>query len=102
MTDNELVTLADREAARLESENDHGAAIIMRALAKRVRDQRDTGLVEFDFISNQRFRHVKGMRVDAVSSTRIPSSEHGPSEPTCRLRGTELLGRIKSAQQRQG
>jgi hypothetical protein len=38
MTDNDLLTLAEREANRLDGENDHGAAIIIRELANRVRE----------------------------------------------------------------
>lgn len=37
MTDNELLTLADREAQRLTDENDHSAAIIIRELCERLR-----------------------------------------------------------------
>ena len=38
MRDAELLTLADREAQRLTDENDHCAAIIMKALAERLRE----------------------------------------------------------------
>lgn len=41
MKDNDLITLAQREADRLTDENDHGAAIIMNALIERVRFYRD-------------------------------------------------------------
>jgi hypothetical protein len=41
MRDNDLLQLADREIERLTSENDHGAAIIMRALVERLRGSTD-------------------------------------------------------------
>lgn len=37
MSDNDLLTLADREVERLTDENDHCAAVIMRALVERIR-----------------------------------------------------------------
>lgn len=37
LRDTELVTLLDREALRLERENDHSAAILMRLAAERIR-----------------------------------------------------------------
>ena len=37
MEDTDLLQLADREQQRLTDENDHGAAIIMRALSARLR-----------------------------------------------------------------
>lgn len=40
MTDAELLTLADREAEFLSSENNHCASAIMRALAERLRKLR--------------------------------------------------------------
>jgi hypothetical protein len=40
MTENELISLAEREAQRLTDENDHCAAIIMRALIQRLRDHK--------------------------------------------------------------
>lgn len=46
MHDNDLLQLADREIQRLTSENDHGAAIIMRALVERLRGS--TGEKAFD------------------------------------------------------
>ncbi len=41
MKDNDLITLAEREADRLTDENDHGAAIIISTLIERVRFYRD-------------------------------------------------------------
>jgi hypothetical protein len=37
MSDADLLTIADREMQRLDAENDHSAAAIMRALMDRVR-----------------------------------------------------------------
>lgn len=41
MRDNDLLQLADREIQRLTSENEHGAAIVMRALVERLRGSKD-------------------------------------------------------------
>lgn len=41
MTKNELLTLADREAARLTEENDHCAAAIIRSLCECLRAEAD-------------------------------------------------------------
>jgi len=41
VTENDLLTLAEREAQRLTEENDHGAAIIMRELMERLRQAND-------------------------------------------------------------
>ena len=44
MTNNELISLGEREAQRLDDENDHGAAIIMREMCDRLRSRPDGGM----------------------------------------------------------
>jgi|APThiThiocy_ev2_2_1041544.scaffolds.fasta_scaffold04319_10 hypothetical protein len=54
MHDADLLTLADREAQRLTDENDHGAAIIMRALINRLRQKNLRDLMAADLTTDSK------------------------------------------------
>lgn len=44
MRKSDILTLADREAARLEAENDHSAAAIVRVLTDWIRDEKKSSV----------------------------------------------------------
>jgi hypothetical protein len=61
MHDNDLLQLADREIQRLTSENDHGAAIVMRALVERLRGSTDEKAFDASVVNAMKRMKQRGL-----------------------------------------
>lgn len=68
MTNNELIGLAEREAQRLNEENDHSAATLMRQLCERLRGNY-TIYVDATGVDQQKALRLNGLILEIMADT---------------------------------